>query len=51
MVILRWRRMTTDLKENLVRVVILDISDIYAQIHNQEYFDRNLIESYSKSIL
>ncbi len=37
--------MNTDIKENLVRVVILDISGIYAQIHNQGYFDRNSIES------
>ncbi len=37
--------MTTDIKENLVRVVILDISGIYAQIHNQGYFDRDSIES------
>lgn len=31
--------MNVDIKENLVRVVILDISGIYAQIHNQGYFD------------
>ncbi len=37
--------MTVNLKENLVRVVILDISGIYAQIHDQGYVDRNLIES------
>ncbi len=37
--------MLTKIKENLVRIVILDISGIYAQIHNQEYFDRNSIKS------
>lgn len=31
--------MTKDIKDNMVRVVILDISGIYAQIHNQGYFD------------
>lgn len=29
---------------NLVRVIILDISGIYAQIHNQGYFDKENIE-------
>lgn len=37
--------MITDIKENLVRIVILDISGIYAQIHNQGYFDKKSIES------
>lgn len=32
--------MNVELKENLVQVVILDISGIYAQIHNQGYFDK-----------
>lgn len=31
--------MTKDIKNSMVRVVILDISGIYAQIHNQGYFD------------
>lgn len=35
--------MTVNIKDNVVRVVILDISGIYAQIHNQGYFDRNCI--------
>ena len=30
--------------ENLVRVVILDISGVYAQIHNQGYFDKSSID-------
>lgn len=37
--------MITKIKENLVRIVILDISGIYTQIHNQGYFDRASIES------
>ena len=36
--------MMTEIKENLVRIVILDISGIYAQVHNQGYFDRNSVE-------
>ena len=36
--------MIADISENLVRVVILDISGIYAQIHNQGYFDKSLID-------
>ena len=36
--------MNVDIKENLVRVVILDISGIYAQIHNQGYFDKSSID-------
>lgn len=31
--------MTIDIKDNIVRVIILDISGIYVQIHNQGYFD------------
>ena len=37
--------MIAEIKENLVRIVILDISGIYTQIHNQGYFDKNSIES------
>lgn len=36
--------MTTNISENLVHVVILDISGIYAQIHNQGYFDKSSID-------
>ena len=32
--------MKTTIPSHLIRVVILDISGIYAQIHNQGYFDR-----------
>jgi len=37
--------MTTAIKENLVRIVILDISGVYTQIHNQGYFDRSSVEN------
>lgn len=30
--------------ENIVRIVILDISGIYAKIHNQGYFDKEILE-------
>ena len=36
--------MNVDISENLVHVVILDISGIYAQIHNQGYFDKSSID-------
>ena len=35
--------MTTNISDNLVRVAILDISGLYAQIHNQGYFDKSSI--------
>ena len=34
----------TTIKGNLIRVIILDISGIYAQIHNQGYFDKSSID-------
>ena len=36
--------MIADMSENLVRVIILDISGIYAQIHNQGYFEKESID-------
>ena len=36
--------MIADISKNLVRVVILDISGIYAQIHNQGYYDKSSID-------
>ena len=36
--------MNVDISENLVHVIILDISGIYAQIHNQGYFDKSSID-------
>ena len=32
-----------NLRENLIRVIILDLSGIYVQIHNQGYFDKESI--------
>lgn len=40
--------MKTTISENLVRIIILDISGIYAQIHNQGYFDRETVEDIKK---
>ena len=40
--------MIADISENLVRVIILDISGIYTQIHNQGYFDKSLIDEIKK---
>ena len=36
--------MLTTIPDNVVQVVILDISGIYTQIHNQGYFDKEQIE-------
>ena len=36
--------MNVDISENLLHIVILDISGIYAQIHNQGYFDKLSID-------
>ena len=36
--------MNVDISENLVCIIILDISGIYAQIHNQGYFDKSSID-------
>lgn len=36
--------MKTNISDNLVRVIILDISGVYAQIHNQGYFDKTSID-------
>lgn len=35
--------MIADISKNLIRVIILDISGIYTQIHNQGYFDKTSI--------
>lgn len=43
--------MTANIEDNLVRVIILDISGVYAQIHNQGYFKRisvlDIVEQYN----
>ena len=36
--------MKTEISENIVHVIILDISGVYAQIHNQVYFDKSSID-------
>lgn len=36
--------MNVEIYENIVHIIILDISGVYAQIHNQGYFDRENIE-------
>lgn len=36
--------MIQNIKENIVRVIILDITGIYAQIHNQGYFDLKSVD-------
>ena len=40
--------MITNLGDNVVRVIILDISGIYVQIHDQGYFDGKSIENIQK---
>ena len=36
--------MNADISANLLHIVILDVSGIYAQIHNQGYFDKSSID-------
>ena len=36
--------MQTEIKDNAIRVVILDVSGIYAQIYNQGYFDAETVK-------
>ena len=36
--------MNVEMNENMVQVIILDISGIYAQIYNQGYFDRTIVD-------
>ena len=36
--------MVVELRDDIKHVVILDVSGIYAQIHNQGYFDKTLID-------
>ncbi len=40
--------MVANLRENLIRVIILDLSGIYVQIHNQGYFDKESISEIQK---
>ncbi len=47
--------MTVNIKGNLIRIIILDVSSVYVQIHNQGYFDKNSVngikQKYSDSRL
>lgn len=36
--------MIAELRDDIKHVVILDVSGIYAQIHNQGYFDKTSID-------
>ena len=36
--------MNIEIGTNMVQVIILDISRVYAQIHNQGYFDMAVVE-------
>lgn len=40
--------MTTNISDNLVRVIILDISGVYVQIYNQGYFDKSSTDEIKK---
>ena len=33
-----------EIKDNLIRVIILDISGVYVQIHNEGYFEEKQVE-------
>ena len=37
-----------EIKDNLIRVIILDISGVYAQIHNEGYFDKYSVDEIKK---
>lgn len=36
--------MKADIKENIIHIVILDISGVYAQIYNQGYFEKESLK-------
>lgn len=36
--------MVKDIDKNMVRIIILDISGLYAQIHNQGYFNSKSVD-------
>lgn len=38
----------TLIAENLVQVIILDVSGVYTQIHNQGFFDKKSIKDIQK---
>lgn len=40
--------MNVEIKDDIIQVVVLDISGVYAQIHNQGYFDKSIIDDIIK---
>lgn len=40
--------MIAEINENLIHIIILDISGIYAQIHNQGYFSMESVKDIQK---
>ena len=38
----------SEIKDNLIRVIILDVSGIYSQIHNEGYFEEKQLEEIKK---
>lgn len=36
--------MNTEIPDNLIQIIILDISGVYAQIHNQGYFEKESLK-------
>ena len=40
--------MSIEIAENFIHVVILDISGVYVQIHNDGYFDRMSLDEIEK---
>ena len=40
-----------NINDDLVRVIILDISGIYVQIHNQGYFDKKSVTNINRKYL
>lgn len=40
--------MIAELRDDIIHVVILDISGIYVQMHNDGYFDKETVEDIQK---
>lgn len=40
--------MVVEMTDNLIHVVILDISGVYVQIHNDGYFDKKILDDIEK---
>lgn len=40
----RWRNMIAEINQKLIKIIILDISGIYAQIYDQGYFDNSSVD-------